>query len=329
MNKVLVTGATGFLGSHVVRQLQAARLVVRSTGRSARADLPDYHSLNLLAPENLPLLMSGMKCVIHCAGLAHQFGRTDADAFFQTNVVATETLGRAAADAGVEHFVFISSSAVYGGCGGGPCFEDTPCVPHGAYAQSKYEAERRLTDLAEQSNVRLTIIRPATLYGPGDPGNVARLMQAIDRGRFLWVGSGDNYKTLMHRNDVARAVVLAAQRSGGPLVAIYNVAAPPVRMREVVQSLASALGTSVPGIGLSPRLICPPLKFAARIGPVRARAAHWLRTLDKWRRDDVIDGNKFFREFGFVPEIEFAQGIRQQVAWYRGRTVREPLQAAA
>ena len=209
MNKIIVTGATGFLGSSIVRQLQAAGHAVRTTGRAPVAELPDYRPMDLVGATNFWNLVAGTRCVVHAAGLAHQFGRVEPVAFFETNVAASEALVRAAVTAGVEHFVFISSSSVYDDRHAGPRTEDSPCFPRGAYAESKYEAEARLARVADESEMRLTILRPATLYGADDPGNVARLMRAIDRRRFVWIGGGENLKSLIHRNDVARAVVMA------------------------------------------------------------------------------------------------------------------------
>ncbi len=116
----------------------------------------------------------------------------------------------------------------------------------GPYAQSKLEAERRISALAEESGLRTTMLRPVTLYGEGDPGNVARLMRAIDRRRFVWIGKGENRKTLIYRDDAARACFLAAGRAAGPRVEVYNLAAGDFTMREIVDHIADALGRKRP-----------------------------------------------------------------------------------
>ena len=87
-----------------------------------------------------------------------------------------------------------------------PNDENTPCNPVGPYALSKYNAELRAIEIARVSGMALAILRLATLYGEGNPGNVGRLMRALDRGRFLWIGDGSNRKSLLYRGDAARAI---------------------------------------------------------------------------------------------------------------------------
>ena len=87
----------------------------------------------------------------------------------------------------------------------------------------------------------LTILRLATLYGEGDPGNVGRLMRTLDRGRFLWIGDGSNRESLWYRGDAARACMAVAERPASG-INIYNISAPACTMREIVDGIADALG---------------------------------------------------------------------------------------
>ena len=113
---------------------------------------------------------------------------------------------------------------------------DTPAI-----AMSKWQADQRAIEIAGDNGMHLTILRLATLYGEGDPGNVARLMRLIDRGRFVWVGDGLNRKSLIHREDAARACVTAACSPGGG-IRIDNVSALACSVRDLVEGLAVALG---------------------------------------------------------------------------------------
>lgn len=239
-SKVLVTGATGFLGSAIVSQCQAAGFSVTTTGRSDGYSkrLSNYFKADLLMPDSLSRLFKDVDCVVHAAGLAHLFGKNQETApFMAVNADGTENLIKAAASASIRHFILISSVAVYGSSTVGICTESTPCMPQSPYAKSKFEAELKAIRVAEAVGTCLTILRMATVYGKGDPGNVARLIRAVDQDHFIWIGAGSNYKSLIHRDDAARACVtiLHAPTKG---INIYNISAPPCTMYEVVNILA-------------------------------------------------------------------------------------------
>jgi nucleoside-diphosphate-sugar epimerase len=316
----LITGASGFLGAEILRQA-AAQTSVRVLARHA-APIPTGTAVvrgDLADPQALATAASGVRTIIHCAGLAHQFGRRQAgpEEFAKVNEIGTANVMRAAVAAGVEHVLLVSSVAVYGPGRLSPD-ETAPCRPHGPYAQSKLRGEQRAIDIAATGQVRLTILRLAALYGEGDPGNLARLMRAIDSGRFFWVGSGQNLKGLIHREDAARGCLLAAQRAQGQRIEIYNLAPHPCTMREVVATLAVELGRPVPRWHIPARLARVMVRAARWFPPCRRRARNWQATLDTWLRSDAFDGSRFCREFQFEPRLRLDEGLRREVAWHRG-----------
>lgn len=289
-----------------------------TVGRQAQPTkpLPNYLRADLREPATLTPLLQQVDCVIHAAGLAHQFGAAAKPAaFFSINVDATTEMMRAAVNAGVQHLILLSSVSVYGGAATDETF---PCKPQGPYAESKYLAEQHARVIAAEADQRLTILRLATCYGEGDPGNVKRLMQSIDRGRFVWIGTGANRKSLIHRGDVARAV-LAVVASCGSGITTYNVAAAPCTMHEIVQALAAALGRRVPSWHVPGTVARGLARVAATATRGRGKLGALPTTIEKWLADDVYGAAAFEQAFGFRAAISVAEGLRREVAWYKAQ----------
>ena len=316
--RILVTGANGFLGREIVRQAAEAGLSVRATDRQAACVQPgiEYAPADILEPESLVPLVRGISCVVHAAGLtpAAAGRKTEAASFTAVNATGTANVARAAAGAGVASFVLISSVSVYGSSGALIRNETHPCRPRGAYAESKLQSEERAREIAGASGMSMRILRLATLYGEGDAGNVARLLATIDRGRFMRLGSGSNRKSLLHREDAARAC-LAVMRDRGRGIEVFNVSAPPCTMREVVDGLAEALGKR------PSRLAVPSswLRVAAFLlskGPL-GRERGLAAMTEKWLADDAYDAGAFARRFGFRTSVGLSEGLRREADAYR------------
>jgi nucleoside-diphosphate-sugar epimerase len=290
-------------------------LWVRTTGRRPK-DLPNYLPADVLRPENLERVLEGIDSVVHAAGAAHrpaeQLHEPEA---FAANVRGVENIMAAAARAGVKHVTLISSVSVYGPHHG-PASEDTPCRPDSAYGQSKLAGEHLARHVAEGAGFGLAILRLATVYGEGDPGNIGRLMRAIDRGRFIWVGPGANHKSLIDREDVARAC-LAVVQSPGTGIRTFNVSASPCTMNEVVEGLAAALRREIRNIRLPASLAFAGGRLATLATFGHPTATGLLEALEKWLSDDVFDGQAFQNSFGYAPEVPLVEGLRRQVAAYR------------
>ncbi len=317
--RVLVTGANGFVGSNIVEQCLRAGMIVSTTGRKD-ADgelLPGYFKADVTKPDSLAEAMSKVDCVIHSAGMAHQFKKAKDDTqFFKNNTLGTENVALSAARAGIRHFVLISSVNVYGARSAESRGEAEICNPQGAYAQSKYQAEQRAMEIIGQTGACLTILRLAVVYGEGDRGNVLRLMRAIDRRLFVWIGRGANLKSMIHCEDVGRAcaTVLLSPCEG---INVYNVAAPAHTMREIVEGIAAALGRPVPGLYVPPRMALAAATILKTLAFGNPKIAGLKPTIEKWLDDDVYSARKLEERLGFKAQVNLKEALEREASWYR------------
>lgn len=308
---MFVTGGSGLLGRAIVRELIRSGTAVRSFQRHPGAGDEPAFAGDVRDPAAVAAAVGGASVVIHAAGLAHVFRDVETAPFAEVNEGGTDVVARAAAAAGVRHFVHVSSVSVYGGSENGG-HEDAVCSPAGAYAISKAAAEERVIDAAKGSTMRVTILRLATLYGEGDRGNVQRLLQLIDSGRFVWLGTGTNRKSLVHVDDAARACVLPIDLGGGA-VETFNVCAPPVTMRNVVEELACALDRPLPRWHIPAPVASVLTAGASLLAPSIGQS------LKKWTSEDVYPAEKFARRFNFSTDVSLQEGIARQVAGWRAR----------
>jgi nucleoside-diphosphate-sugar epimerase len=259
----------------------------------------------------------GATAIVHAAGLAHVFGSGTRDSarFNAVNEAGTGNIVDAALECGVPHVVLVSSVSVYGGYPGTKCDENVSCNPQGPYAVSKWRGELRAIERLAKGRGSLTILRFVTIYGEGDRGNVAKLIEALDHGRFIWPGNGQNRKSLIHKEDAARACLRALER---PLseTKVFNVSAQPATMREIVTTICQALGRPVPHVRIPLSLLEAAGAFCRKIGD----PGHLNQRLQKFIRDDVYDGAKFESTFGFCPAVSLSEGLRREIDSLRSRT---------
>jgi nucleoside-diphosphate-sugar epimerase len=260
-------------------------------------------------------LLEGVDGVVHAAGIAHVFRLDESSAALmdKVNGEGAGRMARCAAHNGVRRFVLVSSVSVYGGAEAREVDEGMPCEPAGAYAKSKHKGELLVRQALEGAPESLSIVRPVTLYGEGDRGNVLRLIRMIDSGRFIWIGGGRNMKSLMHVDDAGRGCALAAldlNGSGGT----WNLGGSPETMREIVETIAAGLGRRSPRLSIPAPVARAGAAVAARCG---ARGRSIAGAVGKWLSHDAYDCRAFQTRFSFAPEVSLAEGIRREVGWYR------------
>lgn len=320
--RALVTGATGFVGRAIVGALEIDEgfEILALGGPNGetenlghifqRADITDIGSLR-----NIKF---GADVLVHTAGLAHQFKRTVSDKeFFRVNCKGTENVLELALRLEVTHFILISSVSVYGSEGDNrerQFTEDARCNPVGGYARSKFAAESASREFCSKHGIDLTILRPATVIGEGDPGNVSRLIRTLAAGRFVWVGNGENYKSLIYKDDLANACLLVLKNSSKG-AGTFNISGPPMKMNEIVAEISGELGGSflerihIPsGFLLKILGVGANLTGASKVNSIR-------RTVEKWVSEEIFPADSIRKAYGFVPQTALAVGLRRQVKW--------------
>jgi len=209
--RILLTGASGFLGKVIQKKLGAKHeLITLGRGES------NHISSNLAT--TCPKLPK-VDMVIHAAGKAHVIPKSEQEAkeFFQVNLEGTRNLLEGLKDL-PQSFVFISTVAVYGLESGENIPEDYPLLGETPYAKSKIEAEKLLLNWGKENGVQVVILRLPLIVGPNPPGNLGAIIRAIGKGIYFRLGKGESKKSMVLASDVAELIPSLIDHSG-----IYNL----------------------------------------------------------------------------------------------------------
>lgn len=240
--RAFVTGATGFIGSRVVKRLLAqgheVHVLARDPAKAAALGLPPERVVqgDLFAIGKMRDAIRRCEVVFHLA--AEIATQADERKLWKVDVEGTDAVAEAAEGSKIARFVF-SSSVVVGDPGGAVLRPEEPLVATTAYGRAKQEAERRLL----RTDVPVVIARPSHVYGPG--GWYAELVSDFARGRRFMPGSGENWWDVVHVDDVVSALVLLAEK-GAPREAYHVVDETPVRMADFFEITARAMGLKRP-----------------------------------------------------------------------------------
>ncbi|MDJ0712939.1 MAG: NAD-dependent epimerase/dehydratase family protein [Prochloraceae cyanobacterium] len=217
MKTVLITGATGFIGTHLVPALHQQGWQITAAVRNNYSRLPSTPIKTVQVGEIdgktnwTEALAGGVEKVIHLAARAHiiEDNAPSPEAeFLRVNTEGTANLVKQSIKAGVKHFVFVSSIGAMATSSDRILNEKSPCQPDTPYGWSKLKAELELTNLARDSNMTWTIIRPTLVYGPGNPGNMERLVKLVKSGLPLPFGNTNNRRSLVFVGNLVDAIAI-------------------------------------------------------------------------------------------------------------------------
>ena len=315
MTRVLVTGATGFVGRHVCQALIGAGHEVSAAIR--RPDHPDIpagvtcHVVPDIGPEtDWMAALSGIDAVVHLAARVHVTDEDLSDPLFEycrVNADGTARLAKAAAGAGVRRFVFVSTVKVMGErTSKRPFVEtDTP-EPKDAYGLSKWAAEKALLEAAENGPLETVILRPPLVYGPGVGGNFLSLLKLCQKAPPLPLMTVNNRRSFLYVGNLADAVLRCLNPGNEAAGRTYFVRdGEDMSTPALIRHVARALGR--------PALLFPAPKILIRLaGLLTGKSEATRRILESLQ----IDDEKIRRELGWTPPWDMVQGLKETAFWF-------------
>jgi nucleoside-diphosphate-sugar epimerase len=308
--RILVTGASGFVGTALCRELLARGHAVRAAlRRRFPPSVVPPRLQQILVPDigaefDRRALVDGVDTVVHLAAIAHRSSPDDGE-LRRVNCDAAVRLAEAAAGS-VRRFVFLSSAKVHGEDSGSRAYtEDDALDPQDSYGRSKLEAERALTDTAARCGIELVIVRPPLVYGPGVRANFLRLLGLIDSGLPLPFASVHNRRSLIYLGNLVDAIARFAEHPAarGPFLVGDDES---VSTPELVSRIARVLGRPARLLPVPPAL----LRMAGMIAGRRDEMRRLTGNL-------AIDSLRARRLLDWRPPYTLDAGLAQTARWFR------------
>ncbi|MGY6214761.1 UDP-glucose 4-epimerase family protein [Methylolobus aquaticus] len=312
--RVLITGASGFVGRALCHALSRAGLCVRGASRRPLSVSEDTEAalVEELGPDtDWSAALAGVDAVVHLAARVHVMHDPSADPlaeFRRVNVLGTKALARAAVRSGVRRLVFVSSIKSMGErtLPGQSFDENDRAEPLDPYGISKWEAEQALTEIAAETGLEVVIVRPPLVYGPGVRANFLGLMKLASLGLPLPVARLDNRRSLVYLPNLCDALLRCTidPRAANQLFLVADDE--PLSTPELIRALAPSLAAKTRLLAVPPAM----LRFAAVLTGQSAVFSRLSESL-------VIDSRKIREHLDWTPPFSAREGLAVTAQWYR------------
>ena len=320
METVLVTGGKGFLGSHLVSQLQAdgkkVRILARPHHKTPEDEGKDIIWGDIRDPEAVDKAVAGVDNVIHVVSNFRQ-GGSDEKVAYATNVDGTMNLLKAAQKHGVKHLVHCSTIGVHGTVLEIPANEETTFNPTDLYQETKLIAEQKVWEFHKETGLPITVIRPISLFGPGDL-RMLKLFKMIQQGKFFIVGKGEVLFHPAYIDDVVRGFMMCLnnEKAIGETFIIGGDKYLP--LNDLCQLIADELAVDPPSL----RLPMTPVLAAATLceklcAPFGIEPPLHRRRVSFFQNNRAFSIQKVKDILGYEPQYSLQDTIHKTAEWYK------------
>jgi len=314
MPSVLVTGANGFVGIVLCRRLRVDGFQVRGAVRSNKSSsLPEgiesREIADIDAQTDWTEILRGVDTIVHLAARVHVMHDTATDPlaeYLKVNVAGTEQLARAAVEARVKRFIFLSTVKVNGEENVRPYREIDPPAPLDAYAISKLQAEQKLKKIATASGMELVILRPPLVYGPGVKANFLALIKMVAKGVPLPLASIRNRRSFIYLENLVDVISACCIHpdAGGKVFMVSD--GEDVSTPELIRRIALTLKKKTRLFPFPPILLY-----------ILGRMVGKRQSVDRLIGSLAVDITKIESELDWHPPFTMASGLQQTADWYK------------
>ncbi len=321
--RVLVTGGTGFTGKALVKRLidEGHEVVALDYKEGLKTEeLRGWGAKVVIGSvtdmEIVEQCMDGVEVVHH---LAAAFRELDVPNTYyrEINVEGTKNVLEVASAHKVKKFIYCSTCGVHGNIDDPPGGEDAPIQPADYYQQTKYEAEPIVNEY-NQNGMKTVILRPAAIYGPGDPERFFMIFKRVARGSFPMCGNGKTYYHPLYIDNLVDAFMLAMEDGKGEGGTYLIADEEYVEIKEIVKKTGKALNIDVKIkyypiipliiVGHIFEKVCKPFRITPPIFP---------RRVDWYRQNRAFKIDKAKKDLGYKPKVGLDEGLRRTGQWYR------------
>ena len=321
--KILVTGGTGFTGKALVKRLldDGHQVVALDYQEGVKTqELRDWGAEVVIGTvtdkEVVQRCMEGVEVVHH---LAAAFRELDVPNSYyrEVNVEGTRNTLEAAKQAGVRKFIYCSTCGVHGNVDNPPADENAPINAADYYQQTKYDAEPVVLEY-HRNGLPSVILRPAAIYGPGDPERFFMIFKRVNNGFFPMFGSGKTLYHPLYIDHLVDAFVLAQEEGKGDGKTYLIADEEYVEIEDLVRRTAKALDVEVkiPHYPIGPLIVAGHL-FEKICKPFKIKPPIFPRRVDWYRQNRAFDISKAKQDLGYNPTVSLDEGLKRTARWYK------------
>jgi nucleoside-diphosphate-sugar epimerase len=323
--RVLVTGANGFIGRHIVRCIEKQgdkiNVLVRNSNSFNISDKVNIFEGDIFDNEKLRKAVNEVDAVFHLVAKTHDSSSIDnAKDYYKINVEGTRNLLDACINSNIKHFVYFSSVKAMVEESKYTLDETYDCTPTTLYGETKLMAERLVIEYGSKYDFKTTILRLPLVYGPGNKGNIYKMIEAIDNGRFVMLGNGSNKRSMVYVGNVADAGIAVIDRK----VADTKVYVITDGVNYTVKDLYKLIAK---GLSKKPLPFYVPMgiaKMLAIAGDIASRITGKSLpfnsdVLNKLTSSLAFSSQKIQNEIGFRPKHNLYNTIDETIKWYKNR----------
>ncbi|NJL83606.1 MAG: NAD-dependent epimerase/dehydratase family protein [Chloroflexaceae bacterium] len=318
MKTILVTGTTGFIASHLLPLLTDYRIIAAIRNPCRSLSTAPHRTVvvgDINGQTDWQSALQSVEAVIHLAARAHILQDQTSDreaAFHRINVEGTANLARQSLEAGVKQFILMSSIGAVATLSDRILSESSPCRPDTPYGRSKLAAEQGLIELCQNQSMTWTIIRPTLVYGAGNPGNMERLMNLVDRGRPLPLGAIKNRRSFVYVGNLVDAILTCLEHPQAANQRFLISDGQDVSTPALVHLIAQQRGQNSQLLPIPPGL----LRLAGKLGDtwqnLRQRPVSLnSETIDRLLGSLYVDSSYIRDRLNWHPPYTMEQGLAQ------------------